>query len=143
MAPVFGVFSDASYRIVVHWEHDDDAVGYLVEWRLATALVWEQQQEPANPNDPDAIINGLTPRTDYAVRLTAQFADGSVDVSLPAFVRTLATPPPSPRQTPGTGVMYGVDATSDSLYTVNLTTGAWTLVGDTEGIPSCSNRVQP
>ena len=27
--------------------------------------------------------------------------------------------------------MYGTDATSDSLYTVNLTTGAWTLVGAT------------
>ena len=28
-------------------------------------------------------------------------------------------------------MMYGVDGTSDSLYTVNLATGAWTLVGPT------------
>ena len=73
----------------------------------------------------------LEPETEYQVRLTAQYADGSTSTAAPQNVRTLAPQPPGPRQTPGTGVMYGVDRSSDSLYTVDLTTGAWTLVGDT------------
>ena len=55
--PVFGIWSDASYRIVVYWEYDENAVGYLVEWRDVKDTDWESQQYD-DLTDTDTIIRG-------------------------------------------------------------------------------------
>ena len=52
------IWSDASYRIVVHWEYDENAVGYLVEWRDVKDTDWESLQYD-DLTDPDTIIRWL------------------------------------------------------------------------------------
>ena len=76
--------------------------------------------------DPDKCVSVGT----ATVTTNTSTTVGGTALSWRDWLLPFAGPRAAPLQQ-STDTMYGVDSTSDSTYTVNLSSGAWTLVGST------------
>ena len=132
-------------RIVVHWDHEGlstlyaghEIASYTVRWRQRGTLTWNTiVQSPVDPEDPDILIGAdLLPEGEtYEIVLSLAFAGGAPPAVYPAEALLVYVDFVTARQQDESSddVLYYTNTTTDSLYTVDLSTGAPSLVGATD-----------